>query len=173
MSNRERPEKSYGAGIKCVICGSEPWPSDPSVKESFNLRRFGPNGAPAESPAEGEWRCSEHFPPRQNIPPATRVTPRDAVAEFEQLLLAQGARLEEELAIRSGSDDDNNDAAFEAYRGELDRGLASLRKAIAPREPPSPGDTPKLRRPKRKPITANERAHEGQGSLIEEEAAEP
>jgi hypothetical protein len=166
--------KTRGAFISCSICGSEPWPSDPSVKERFDLRRFGPNGAPAASPAEGEWRCSEHFPPRQHIPRATRVTPLEAVAEFEELLLAQCARLQDTLG---DDDDDENEAALEAHRGELARGLASLRTAVVPREPPSPGDAPKSRGAKsrgakRKPITASERAHEGQGSLIEEGAAE-
>jgi hypothetical protein len=52
--------RSYGARIFCVICHAEPWPSDPAVRQTFSLTRFGPNGRPAAFPESGEWRCEQH-----------------------------------------------------------------------------------------------------------------
>jgi hypothetical protein len=140
--------KSYGSFIKCTVCGREPFADDPAMG-SFDLRRFNASGAPAGSPTEGEWRCSLHFPSRQRVPSAAKATPLEAVAEFERLLSAT------------------------SDRSELERGLVSLRKAIAAQKPPpSLDDAPKARRRRLKPITASERSHEGQTSLIDEEAAE-
>jgi hypothetical protein len=148
--------KTYGAFIRCSICGSQPFPDDPATRESFDLRRFGPSGAPAASPAEGEWRCERHFPPRQNIPPAARVTPDQALTEFERLLSAEGARLAEALPTRADDDDDDNEIALVSYRLEIERGLGELWKSIVPpRRATAQDDAPSRRPPKK--ITAKER----------------
>jgi hypothetical protein len=149
--------KSYGANICCSVCSAEPWPSDPTVRASFDLRRFAANGEPAASPAEGEWRCELHRPPKRRVPPAARVTPAEAVTEFERLIAVEAAHLEAALPI---DDDDNNDdreAALGDFRREIERGLGELRKAIVPQKPPASLDeTPKGRRSPRK-LSAKER----------------
>jgi hypothetical protein len=150
--------KIYGAFIKCVVCGSEPFADDPA-KESFDLVRFGPNGAPAASPAPGSWFCERHTPPRRDIPRAAGVTPTEALTEFERLFSVQGARLKAALGSR---DDDDSQVAFETYR-ELERGLASLRTAIAPPEPPG-GEAKPARQ---KPISKG-RLSEQQGDWLDE-----
>jgi hypothetical protein len=154
--------KMFGAKIYCAICSAQPYPDDPSIRETFDLRRFGPNGAPTASPAEGEWRCSEHFPPRQRVPSTARVTPLEAVAEFERLLTAEGARLEEALA----EDSAGLLADFKAYSGEVARALAEVKKALTPQKPPpSLDDAPRSRRLQKK-IKAKERRGDGQQDWV-------
>jgi hypothetical protein len=56
-------EMTRGAGIFCVVCGARPYPELGPLKtrEDFDLMRFNRKGRPAESPAPGEWFCSQHF----------------------------------------------------------------------------------------------------------------
>jgi hypothetical protein len=165
MSNRNHhPGKTWGAGIRCTVCAASPWPDDPATRESFDLRRYGPNGAPAASPAPGSWFCERHVPPRRDIPRAAGVTPFEALAEFERLFSAQGARLK--AALR-GHDDDDSQVAFEAYR-ELERGLASLKTAVALPEPP--GGEGKATR--QKPISKGKPSEQQGDWLDKKEVAE-
>jgi hypothetical protein len=57
--------KTRGANIACAVCGAEPYPDDPAIRETFELRRYGPDGKIAEGPKPGEWRCSQHIPERR------------------------------------------------------------------------------------------------------------
>jgi hypothetical protein len=43
--------KSYGANIRCSVCGAEPYPDDPTTRETFELKRY----------ACG-WRCERNLP---------------------------------------------------------------------------------------------------------------
>jgi hypothetical protein len=54
---------THGAGIFCVVCGARPYPElgPPDTREDFDLMRVDRKGHPAESPASGEWFCSQHF----------------------------------------------------------------------------------------------------------------
>jgi hypothetical protein len=66
--------KVYGAGIKCVACGAEPYPDDPATtRETFTLLRLDSNGRPADSPQPGEWFCEQHLIAKQDLP-AKRAT---------------------------------------------------------------------------------------------------
>jgi hypothetical protein len=40
---------TFGAGIICSACGARPWPTDPSIPESFDLIR-----------TPGGWLCERH-----------------------------------------------------------------------------------------------------------------
>ena len=129
----KQPQKSYGANIWCTFprCHAEPWPSVPDIRETFFLLRLGPNGRPADSPAKGEWRCEAHPIPEQDLPTkrACRAAPLEALAEFENVVTPESARLGEEVAV--GNRDDA-EAALAAFHQEIGRGLASLRKAVQP-----------------------------------------
>jgi hypothetical protein len=119
--------KTYGANIRCSACGAEPWPDHPTIPECFNLRRFGPDG-PAESPAEGEWRCEKHLPQQQPVTPKprpTRCAPVEALANFERVFTDEIARLDEAIA-----DQDGAASALEAFGQEVGRALAAARKAV-------------------------------------------
>ena len=134
MSNRKRPEKSYNANIWCAYpgCHAEPWPSDPNIRETFSLLRLGPNGRSADSPSPGEWRCERHLIPQQDLPAkrAPRAAQIEALTDFENLVAAEGARLEEEVTALDGGAVEI--PAFATYFSEIARGLASLRKAVQP-----------------------------------------
>ena len=52
---------NYGAFIRCVICGKEPFAADPAL-ECHELRRFNAAGEFSASPAPGVWLCPEHAP---------------------------------------------------------------------------------------------------------------
>jgi hypothetical protein len=122
--------KTYGANIRCCICGAEPWPDNPATRECFDLGRFGPDGRPAESPTVGEWRCDEHRPERlpKQLLSRDAASPTEALHEFERLLATEGARLDEALA---SLDDDFAEIAVKAFHEEIARGLTDLRKASA------------------------------------------
>jgi hypothetical protein len=92
--------KTYGASIRCAICGAEPWPSS-DVRETFSLTRYGPNGLPSDSPAPGEWRCEEH--PIASQTKRVRATPTEALADFQDILEAEIARLGNEASDRGAS----------------------------------------------------------------------
>jgi hypothetical protein len=146
--------KTYGANIRCSVCDSEPWPSDPAVRETFDLLRIG-----------GSWFCELHRPPKEKqAPRLVPTSPLEAVTEFERLFSVQGARLKGALR---GRDDDNSRVAFEAYR-ELERGLASLKTAVAPPEPPG-GEAKPARQ---KPISKGKRSEQQGDWLGEKEPAE-
>ena len=121
--------KSYNADIRCTICGAEPWPSNPVIRETFALLRLGPNGVPAASPAIGEWRCELHLIAKSDLPArrAPRAAPIEALTDFENIVAAESARLGEEV----GHGDDAMDA-LATFQEEIERGLASLRKAVRP-----------------------------------------
>jgi hypothetical protein len=146
--------KTYGAKIWCAFpgCHAEPWPDDPTTtRESFDLLCI-----------DGEWRCEKHRLPKEKH--ASRIvaaSPLAALSEFERLL-ETGARLEAVLTSRDGKD------AFDAYRRELKRGFASLKKAIAPPEPPD-GEAKPARQ---KPISKGKLSEQQGDWLYEKETAE-
>ena len=161
---------SYGANIRCSVCGAMPYPTDPAVRECFDLRRVNSAGEFSASPAPGVWLCPEHAPTKQ--PTARRAiqgTPLEAVAEFERLFADEASRLVEALP---GDDDDNRDdakAAFDDFRREIERGLGQLKEVVALHVKPPASNAPKPRRSRQKAMTARERNVPGQISLIEEE----
>ena len=71
------------ASIACSACGARPWPASVEIRQSFDLRRYGPDGLPSESPAPDQWRCEEHGPERSPISKSRspRAAPREAVIE--------------------------------------------------------------------------------------------
>ena len=93
------------------------------------------------------------------------------MTDFENILAAATAGLEEEIG---GEDDDDADAtyvfvasrALAAFRQEIERGLAGLKKTIA--SPPSSDDAPKSRAPKK--IKPKERLGDGQQDWVIEDA---
>jgi hypothetical protein len=114
------------------------------------------------------WFCERCRPARSHAPRAVAATPLAAMDAFEQLIMAEGARLEETLR---DSRDDDSEVAFQAYSSEIGRGLTSLRKAIAPQKPPaSPDGAPRSRRTPKK-IKATERHGDGQVDWVAETAA--
>ena len=78
------------ANISCVTCGAKAWPTaDEKVRESFSLRRYGPDGRIAESPSPGQWYCEAHYPAATTRAPEERtagVTPLEALGAFAHLL---------------------------------------------------------------------------------------
>ena len=65
------------AGIRCIECGAKPWPAaDEKVRESFSLRRYGPDGRIAESPSPGQWYCEAHYPAARSRVPEARAAVR-------------------------------------------------------------------------------------------------
>ena len=128
MSNRKRPEKTSDAFIHCAVCGALPWPSDPAIRETFSLLRLGPNGHPADSPSEGEWRCEQHPIAKQDLPAkrAPRASGSEALTDFENVLEVEIAHLGEEVAHGDRLD---AESALVAFKQEIGRGLAALRKA--------------------------------------------
>jgi hypothetical protein len=121
--------KTYGAGIFCFACHAEPWPTDPAIRQTFSLVRLGPDGRPADSPAEGQWCCEQHLIPRLGAPAkrAPKATPTGALTDFEVLLGAELANLGEEIA-----DGDYHEAkeALVIFQREIERGFAALQKAV-------------------------------------------
>jgi hypothetical protein len=113
--------------IACSICGARPWPSDPNIRESFSLRRYRPDGCPSESPAPGEWFCERHIPEQKSAPKprSVRVTAKDAMIDFERVLEAEDAHIDDAIAER-----DNISEALRASRNEIARGLAALKQAV-------------------------------------------
>jgi hypothetical protein len=159
--------KGYGAFIRCATCGKEPFADDPAL-ECHELRRFNSAGEFSESPAPGEWFCPEHAPPKQRIARTIRGAPLEAVDDFELLLADEGARLMEMLPGDDDANTDDAEAAFHAYRREIEHGLAHLREVIALHKKSPASDTPKPRRSRQRAMTARERNQPGQTSLIEE-----
>jgi hypothetical protein len=126
--------KSYNANIWCTFpgCHAEPYPDDPTTtRETFSLLRLGPNGLPAASPSPGQWRCEQHPIAKEDLP--TKRAPRaalpEALTDFENIVAAESARLGGEVAA---GDRDDPEAALAAFKQEVGRGLASLRKAVQP-----------------------------------------
>lgn len=138
--------KTFGANIRCS-CGAQPYPDNPTTtRESFDLVKIG-----------NEWYCERCRPAEQKrAPRIVAATPLAAVAEFERTFAIATARLEATLA--------NRDIDIEAYCRELAPAFAALKKAIGPREPPSPPDTPKPAR--LKPVGKGRRSG-SQGELGE------
>jgi hypothetical protein len=65
MSDAPKTAKVYGAGIKCSVCGAEPWPDDPAkTRESFDLLKI-----------DGVWLCERCRPPEEK-----RVAAAEAAA---------------------------------------------------------------------------------------------
>jgi hypothetical protein len=132
---------TYGANIRCTVCGAMPRPADPATRETFDLLKI-----------DGEWFCELHRPARKRASRPVAPSPLEALAEFERRLVSELSGLEETF-------DCDADRALDACRAELSRGLADLRKAIAARKAQS--DAAK---PKRKPSPTVRR--KGQGDLI-------
>jgi hypothetical protein len=157
--------KSYGANIRCAFpgCGVEPWPSDPSVRETFNLTRYGPNGLPSDSPAPGEWRCEEHPIASQDAPTKrVRATPTEALTDVGNILEAEIAGLEEAASERGGA----GETAITLFRREVERALSDLRKALTPQKPAAASNgAPGNRRPPSK-LKAIERLGDGQQDWV-------
>jgi hypothetical protein len=57
--------KIRGADIRCVVCGAEPWPDDPGVRETFDLIKLDAKDRPTGGD-EGRWVC-EACPPRARV----------------------------------------------------------------------------------------------------------
>ena len=145
--NTPDPAPTYGANIRCTVCGAMPWPADPTTRETFDLLKI-----------DGEWFCELHRPARKRASRPAAPSPLEALAEFERLLAGELDRLEEAI--------DDRDGAVDACRAELSRGLADLKKAIAARE--AQHDAAK---PKRKPSPTVRRAD--QKDLLEQEEDAP
>jgi hypothetical protein len=123
-------------------CGAMPWPDDPGIRETFSLRRFGPDGRPSESPAPGEWRCELHTPEPRSIPKQRPdVSRSEVLSEFEDLFTAELGRMEEALDGVAASPD-----PLKIFQKEVERGLAALKKTIAPPKPNDTAAKPKARR---------------------------
>jgi hypothetical protein len=123
-----------------------------ATRESFDLLKIG-----------DRWFCERCRPAGQKrAPRIVAASPLAALSEFERLLEAEGTRFEEALV----EDRDGRLADFKAYSGEVARGLAEVRKALAPQKPPPSLDgAPKSRRPPKK-IKANERRGDGQQDWV-------
>lgn len=121
--------KTYGASIRCAICGAEPLPSS-DVRETFSLTRYGPNGLPSDSPAPANGVAKNT---RSQARRSVRATPTEALADFQDILEAEIARLGNEASDRGGVK-----GALGDFRQEVERGLTELRKALAPQKPPAP-----------------------------------
>jgi hypothetical protein len=121
---------SFGAGIYCSVCLARPWATDPGVRETYDLRRLGPDGCPSESPSPGQWFCELHRPlkppavPRQQL---ARIPAAEALEDFENLIESEAGFLEEAVV-----DQDDIPSGLKAFREEVTRGLASLRKVMTP-----------------------------------------
>jgi hypothetical protein len=161
--------KTYGAFIRCVICGKEPFADDPAL-ECHELRRFAPNGEFSDSPALGDWYCPAHAPAKSKR--AARVvvgSPLEAVDAFESLLTDETARLAEALPCEDDDNTDDVEAAFETFGRETKRGLSQLKEVIAPHVKAVAKDRSVGSRRQRKAMTARARKLVGQMDLIEEE----
>lgn len=143
--------KTRGANIFCLVCHAEPWPDDPAIRETFDLRLV-----------NGGWRCEQHrdrVPKR--APRSAPQTPRQALAELDAALAKEGARLDEMLAAletNAGDDDADRAAARKTakrLRDGLECGLADLRALLFP--PPS----------RARPATASDRRAPRQTSLLD------
>jgi hypothetical protein len=143
--------KTYGAFILCKTCGAQPHPDDPmTTRETFDLRKV-----------DDSWFCELHRPPKEKRAPRIAAgSPLEALTEFERLFSTQGARLGKALRSRN---DDGGETALEAYRSAIERGFASLKKAIVPPEPP--GGEAKPAHPK--PVSRGKRS-EQQGDWLDE-----
>jgi hypothetical protein len=132
--------------IACGTCGATAWPSDPSVRSTFGLICFDPNGAPCAGDVDGAtWFCELHHPERKR-PPRT-ASLGETLIDVEERLRKALAVLEDEV---DGSDFDANHAnreAVEAFRAELERGLEALRKVIVAHEPKPAAPKPKKASP--------------------------
>jgi hypothetical protein len=116
-----------GAGIICVTCGAMPVPCCGKVQQDFTLRRFDDLGRPSESPGEGLWTCERHRPQLSAPKPrVARVVPVEALVDFENLIASEAVLLEE-----AATDQDDVPSALKAFREEITRGLAELKKAVA------------------------------------------
>jgi hypothetical protein len=144
--------KSFGANIVCDVCQAQPHPDPGSgFRETFDLVKI-----------DGAWRCELHRPAKiKRASRVTVVTPADAVDQFEQVLAAQSAHLEE--AVADGGREDIRDALKE-HNDEIERALGELKEAIAAQRPPPVEKAVKYARPR--PINARERNQDGQGDLI-------
>jgi hypothetical protein len=116
-----------GARVLCIVCAAMPFPCCGEVREDFTLRRFDALGRPSESPEKGLWACELHQPrllaPKPRSP---RVTPAEAMVDFETLVASEVALLEE-----AAVDQDDVPSALKTFREEITRGLAAFRKGIA------------------------------------------
>jgi hypothetical protein len=150
--------------IRCATCGAMPYPADPTIRESFELRRFNAAGEISESPLPGMWFCPAHAPAKsKRTARAIQGSPLEAIDAFESLLADETARLAEALP---GDDDDNRDdaeAALDTFGRETVRGLGQLKAAIIAHAKPVAKDKLKSRR---KAIVATEH-QPGQGDLME------
>lgn len=71
--------KTYGANIRCSVCGGEPWPDDPATRERFDLTRVG-----------DAWFCEKDRPPWKRAPRAVAVTPDEALNEVARTFADRG-----------------------------------------------------------------------------------
>jgi len=78
-----------GAGIFCVVCGARPYPElgPPGTREDFDLIRLDRDGAPAESPAPGEWFCLNALPSCSKNLPVSFRSPHANRKCFETFLI--------------------------------------------------------------------------------------
>ena len=160
--------------IRCVTCGAMPYPTDPAVRECFELRRFNAAGEISKSPAPGQWYCPEHAPAKsKRTARAVQGSPLEALGEFELLLADMTAQLVEALPHNDGDVTDDVDAAFDDFGHEIAGGLSQLKAAIVAHAKPVEKDKPKPRRSRQKAMTKGERNAPGQTNLIEEEEPTP
>jgi hypothetical protein len=113
--------------ISCTVCGARPWPSEPGVRETFSLRRYGPDGIPAETPAPGEWFCERHIPEQKSVPKprSVRTSAKDVVIDLERVLEGEDAHIDDAIAER-----DNISETLRASRKEIARSLTALKQAV-------------------------------------------
>ena len=144
--------KIFGAGIRCEVCSAQPYPDDPSIRETFSLTKVA-----------DAWYCEEHVPSkRERVARAATATPAEALDAFEAALGTENGRFQEALV----GDHADLAAAFKAYVDKVRRALAEVKNAFTPQKPPaSPDDAPKGRRSPKK-ITKTERRGEGQQDWV-------
>jgi hypothetical protein len=109
--------KTRGANIHRSVCHAEPYPDDPTIRETFNLLRVGDG-----------WFCELHRPAKktrtERTVPVASVT---AVDVFENLI-------GEQFAILGEAIDDGAETAWQALETveeEVARGLEALKQAVA------------------------------------------
>jgi uncharacterized Zn finger protein (UPF0148 family) len=133
--------KSFGAYIACHECGAQPYPKVGEV-----------------------WCCELHRVAKpKRASRAVAATPVEAVNEFERILAAQTAQLED---VVSGCDDDGVVSALKEHTEEVERALGELKAAIAAQTPPRAEKTAQSKRMRLKPISALEHDRDGLDDLL-------
>jgi hypothetical protein len=173
---------------RCSICGIAPFSENDRRGLGYTLKRF----------PDGKLYCVDHQPPKTRVSRLSPVSPRATLDELENTFTAQiemlngaiagavenaianaiealtgkaiEALTEEQRAVVEGIVDEESarDSVFAEFRKEVERGFATLRKALeaqAQREDKAArGTRPKL------PTLAGD--HESQGDLTADGEAE-